>query len=329
MNPSRLPRIAQFVSVSLGALVLGLSAHADLSLAPLFRDGAVLQRGKPLPIWGWADVGEKIQVQWAGQTADAVAGPDGHWQVTLPPQAASTQAAELVAIGHNTVRVHDVLVGDVWLCSGQSNMEFRVATTLNAAQEIADARYPAIRQFKLPHTIADRPAWDAVGVWKPCSPENVPDFSAVAYFFARELWRKNGVPVGLVNSSWGGTQIESWMGETALAKDPAHAEIARRWETPFCGSIRPRLQRTREALAKWNQQAAAAKANGEPFTRRKPIAPEGPGSRWQPAGMFHGIDLAAHSRRPLRSHLVPRGSQRSSGGRISHPFSRDDPAMAK
>jgi sialate O-acetylesterase len=248
----------------------------------------VLQRGRDVPVWGWADPGEKVRVRWGGATLDAVAGPDGAWRVTLPPQQASSKPADLVVTGRNTIDVRDVLVGDVWLCSGQSNMEFMVAQGLDAAKEIVDSDHPPIRHFKIPHTLAEKPARDVAGEWKACSPENVGAFSAVAFFFAREMWRRTGVPIGLVNSTWGGTQIEEWMSAGALAKDPAHDEIRRRWELRL-KEYPERLAQHEKALAKWNADAAAAKARGETFAERRPPAAEGPGSRWEPAGMYNAM----------------------------------------
>jgi sialate O-acetylesterase len=264
------------------------AAFADVTLAPLFRDGAVLQRDQPLPVWGRAVAGEKVRVQFHGQSLATAAAADGHWRVTLKAEPASAQASELTVTGANTVRVRDVLVGDVWLCGGQSNMEFRLAQANNAEAEIAAAKFPLIRHFKIPHTVAEAPADDCAGQWVVCSPATAGDFTAIGFFFARDLSQRLGVPVGLVNSNWGGTQIESWMSDAALKADPAANEIFARWQKVLA-DYPGKVAAHEKAVAKWEEDAAAAKATGKPFARRKPIAPEGPGSRWQPSGMYHAM----------------------------------------
>jgi len=158
----------------------------------------------------------------------------------------------------------------------------------DAAQEIAAANYPLIRQFKIPHVVKETPQETAPGAWKVCSPANAPDFSAPAYFFARDLFKRYGVPIGLINSSWGGTQIEEWMSASALKADPAGTEIYARWDK-LLASYPARVAAHKIALEKWQAASDAAKAAGEPFKRRKPITPEGPGSRWMPAGMYNAM----------------------------------------
>jgi sialate O-acetylesterase len=184
--------------------------------------------------------------------------------------------------------VRDVLVGDVWLCSGQSNMGFVVRNAKDAEREMAAADFPQIRQFKVPTVVAERPANDVSGSWTACSPATVGNFSAVAYFFARDLHQRLHVPIGIINSSWGGTQIEGWMSEPTLRADPAWKEIEARWQK-LLADFPAAQQKHEEAVAKWNADEAAAKAAGKPFKKGKPRAPEGPGSRWMPAGMYNAM----------------------------------------
>jgi sialate O-acetylesterase len=212
--------------------------RADVALAPLFADHAVLQQGKLVPVWGTADPGEHVSVTFAGQTIGATAGEDGRWVVLLTALPPSAVGADLVANGKmTTATAHDVLVGEVWLCSGQSNMEFTVNDPhapsfhlLNAAQEAAAANYPLIRFFKVGHQVAEAPADRATGTWAPCSPETVATFSAIGYFFARDLQQRLGVPVGVIASTWNGTPVEAWMSPAALAGDPAFAPVPVRWK---------------------------------------------------------------------------------------------------
>jgi sialate O-acetylesterase len=219
------------------ALVGGPGLSAEIALAPLFTDHAVLQQGKLVPIWGRADPGEHVSVSFGGQTVGATAGEDGTWVVLLAPLSASAAGADLVAAGKsNTLTRHDVVVGEVWLCSGQSNMEFTLGVQarrgmrlLNGAQEIAAARFPLIRQFEVGREPAAALSDLATGTWVPCSPDTAGNFSAVGYFFARDIHRRLGVPVGVIDSTWGGTPIEAWLSPMALASDPAFAAVRTRW----------------------------------------------------------------------------------------------------
>ena len=259
---------------------------ADITLAPLFRDGAVLQRDQPLTVWGRAAAAEKVAVKFRNQTAAVITGADGRWRVTLKPEKASTEPAELVATGANTVTVRDVLVGDVWLCSGQSNMAFLLRNASDAEAAIAAANFPLIRQFKVPNVAAEKPEDDVGGSWVACTPETAPAFSAVAYYFALELYRKHQVPVGIVNSSWGGTQIEGWMSEAALRRNPAAKEIFGRWEQ--------RLAEFPQKMAEYSAATGSAGASVAPgksakAKKRAPAKPEGPGSRWVPGGIYNAM----------------------------------------
>lgn len=272
--------------------VLGVAlvthAVADITLAPLFRDGAVLQRDQPLVVWGSAAAAEKVEVKFRRQTASVITGADGRWRVTLNAEKASTVPSELIATGANTVVVHDVLVGDVWLCSGQSNMAFLVRNSKNAEQAIAEADFPLIRHFKVPNVVAEKPADDVGGSWVLCSPASVGAFSAVAYFFARDLHQKFHVPVGIVNSSWGGTQIEGWLSEPALRADPSAKEIFARWEARLAEHP-AKMAEHAAAVAKWETEQSARKTAGRTTARGAPAKPEGPGSRWMPAGLYNAM----------------------------------------
>jgi sialate O-acetylesterase len=216
-------------------LATAVVARADITLAPLFRDGAVLQRDQPLTIWGRAAAAEMVEVKFRNQVASVITRADGRWRVTLKPETASLAASELVATGANTVRVRDVLVGDVWLCSGQSNMAWPVRNSADAEREMAVADFPGIRQFKVPTSVATQPMEEVGGAWASCTPGTVGNFSAVAYFFARDLHQRLGVPIGIVNSSWGGTQIEGWISAPALEEAPRRTSCQTRG---LSGSVR-------------------------------------------------------------------------------------------
>ena len=265
-------------------------AFADVTLAPVFTDHAVLQREKPLPVWGNADAGEHVTVNFAGQTIGTVADKDGRWMVYLAPLTASAKPAELVVTGNNTVRLTDVLVGDVWLCSGQSNMEFTVERSMNAAEETATANLPLIRHLKIKKTIASVPADtvkdDGAG-WRVCTPEVAKWFTAVGFYFARDLQPRIGVPIGLINSSYGGTPVEAWMGADALASDPAFAVVGERWQKAMVTAPADR-ERFDAEVETWKAGEAAAKAKGEKYTAPWPANP--PGVKWfEPGGLFNGM----------------------------------------
>lgn len=222
-------RPAPFVFAA--ALATGLAlpvAQADVRPHPLFTDNAVLQQGTDIPVWGWADTGEAVTVSIGGSSASTVA-RDGRWMVRLRPIAAPGPHT-LTMKGRNTVVAQNVLVGDVWVCGGQSNMERQLGPRegqkpiVDWEKEAASATYPQIRHFLVAQARALTPQTTVQGSWVVCSPETVKDFSAVGYFFARQLHKARKVPVGLIHSSWGGTPAEAWMSSDGLRGQPDFAD---------------------------------------------------------------------------------------------------------
>ncbi|PSL45342.1 sialate O-acetylesterase [Chitinophaga niastensis] len=202
-----------FIAVSM----INSIASATVRLPKIFGDSMVLQRDKPIPIWGWADKNEKITVQFHQQIKTTKADKDGKWKILLQPEQAGGPYNLLIK-GKNTITLNDILLGDVWVCSGQSNMEYPVNGVLQANQEIAQANYPAIRHFYLPKDISDKPKDDILpGSWKPATPANTGDFTAVGYFFAQTLHEQLHIPIGLIHTSWGGTNVETWISREGLA----------------------------------------------------------------------------------------------------------------
>ena len=187
-------------------------------LHPLFQDHAVLQRDRPLPVWGEATPGARVSVTFAGHTVSTRAAADGRWHATLPPAAAGGPYDMSVRSGHASLLVRDVQLGDVWLCSGQSNMELPVWRALDAGSEIASATEPDIRLFTVPKAAAVSPQRDfpTPVAWRPASPDTVRDFSAACFYFARELRKTVDVPMGLIQAAWGGSRIEAWTSRDAL-----------------------------------------------------------------------------------------------------------------
>ncbi|MBI2510403.1 MAG: sialate O-acetylesterase [Opitutae bacterium] len=231
---------------SLGLVALFVSAlHAEVRCAKLFTDHMVLQRERPVPIWGTAAPGERVTVAFAEQTKTIAARPDGTWRVTLDPLATSAAPRELTVRGTNTLTFSDVLVGEVWFASGQSNMEKPLGErkgqkpTLGYDLEIAAANYPLLRLFQVPRTDLKQ---DGPGVlrWLPCSPEALREsnFSAAAYFFGRNVQQTLGVPVGIIHASFGGTRIEAWLPAEAFA-DPQLAGLEKERYPAWVPGVQP------------------------------------------------------------------------------------------
>jgi len=191
-------------------LAAASSVHA-LTLPRIFTDHMVLQRDTPVNVWGWAAPGQAVVVEFAGQRQEVKAAEDGRWMATLNPMSASAESRELVVTaGGDRFVVRDVLVGEVWICSGQSNMEWTLNGTHKAQEAIAAADLPRLRQFKVPHVTHPRPQTDLPGDWAVCSPMMAPNFTAVGFYFGLDLLTTLDVPIGLINTSWGGTRIEPW-----------------------------------------------------------------------------------------------------------------------
>jgi sialate O-acetylesterase len=207
--------------------VVNTALHADVIPNALFSDGAVLQRDQSVPVWGTAQDGEKVTVEFANQKLTTTA-TNGKWSVKLTPLAAGGPFTMTIT-GNNVVTVKNLFVGEVWLCSGQSNMHFRMASVQNSAQEIAAANHPALRFFNVPQQMEQSPTASLQGAWQSVSPETAGECSAVAYYFGRDLQKKLGVPVGLIISAVGGTRIESWMRAETLAATGQSADLVTKW----------------------------------------------------------------------------------------------------
>ena len=206
--------------IALFYLLLASPVMAEVTLPALIGDHMVLQRDATVPIWGQAAPGEKVAVEFLGQNRSATADKNGDWRVNLKRLKAGGPH-EMTIRGSNTIVLKNVLVGEVWLASGQSNMQMSVVAVNNAAEEIAAAEYPLIRLFTVPNIPAAAPTKDLNGGWVECSPATIPHFSAAAYFFGRKLHQDLEVPVGLINSSWGGTNAETWTPAEAFNTKPS------------------------------------------------------------------------------------------------------------
>jgi sialate O-acetylesterase len=241
---------------------------AGLRLPGFLGDHMVLQQQAPIPLWGWAEPEASVvlQLDRAGaEPVTATAGKDGTWRVTLPAMTASSDPMALtVTSGSETISVKDILGGEVWLCSGQSNMEWTVNSSLNAPEEIAAAKFPQIRQVKVAKLTAATPQGDVDAPWLVCSPETAGGFTAAGYFMARELHRELGVPIGLLNISWGGTRIEPWTPVEGFAEVPALNEIRLQVERTLPGSelYRSGLSEYIQSVSAWVKTAETALQDG-------------------------------------------------------------------
>ncbi len=195
---------------TLFAVSFATDAPADVKLPAVIDSHMVLQREMPLPVWGWAEVGEEVTVTLGENSAKTTADDKGNWSVQLPAMKADGKSYSMTVKGKNTIVLEDILIGDVWVGSGQSNMEWQLTSTEKANEAIAAAKHPQIRLFHVPKTQSPTPAKDVAAKWKECTPETTPKFSAVLYYFGLKLHQEVEVPIGLINSSWGGSPIEPW-----------------------------------------------------------------------------------------------------------------------
>jgi sialate O-acetylesterase len=240
-----LPRTALF-ALLLGASSTAASAQQGqtaLRLPRLFADGMVIQRDSDIPVWGWAAPHASVQVSFRGRSATATADADGRWKAKLPPASAGGPFELSVASGATRIALHDVLIGDVWIASGQSNMEFPLSNAKDAAREIASANDSLVRQFKVPVAWAYEAQPDvASGAWTRADPAHVGAFSAVAWFFARDLRKAHDIPIGIINTTWGGSAIETWLSRAAQQLDDSAWRVVVRAQETRGDSLRAALR---------------------------------------------------------------------------------------
>jgi sialate O-acetylesterase len=277
------------------ALVAALActaARADVSLNAMFGEHMVLQQGIRNRVWGQADPGEEVTVTFAGQSHATTADAAGAWQVSLDPVADYGGPHVLTVRGTNELSFRDVLIGEVWLCSGQSNMQWSVNQANDADVEKAAARFPRIRLVSVPQVGTQEPQWTFKGKWQVCTPETVGDFSAVGYFFGRQLHQTLGVPVGLIDNAWGGSAAEAWVRRDKLAAHPTLKSIHERWQAEEANYEAAKAEFERKQ-ATWAEAATQAKAEGQPEPGGKPDPKQHPDSRMQgnarPGNIHSGV----------------------------------------
>ncbi len=323
-------------------LILASLAHAEVRLPAFFADKMVLQRDRPVPVWGWADAGEEVSVAFAGQTKATQADEKGKWSVKLDPMPASAEPRDLIISSNHKSQIinhkyKDVLVGEVWLASGQSNMGFPVGSAHNAEQALAKAADPLLRFFTVQNATAAEPQQELRGKWEASDPKTAKGFSAVAYFFARDLRAKLGVPVAILHSSWGGTPAQAWVSMDALHESPPFENYAKSYDAALVKhrdvlSKPEMMTKYREDLAQWQKEVAPAfneamkKWNTGPKTTPKPVParPEpanpdpmdipSPSSRPGTPSVIFNAKIAPLAGYAMRGALWYQGEANASGG---------------
>jgi sialate O-acetylesterase len=288
----RLGRSVLSVAAAALLFVAAATARADVALNNMFGDHMVLQQGIKNKIWGKADPGEAVTVTLGGQSKTAPAGADGMWQVFLDPVMEYGGPHTLTVKGKNTVTFNDVLIGEVWVCSGQSNMQWSVNQANDPDLEKAAAKFPNIRLISVPQVGIQEPQWNFNGKWQPCSPDTVVNFSAVGFFFGRQLHQTLGVPVGLINNAWGGSAAEAWVKRDKLAAHPELTVVHERWQKEEANYENVKAEFEKK-MAEWTAAAEKAKAEGKPEPAGKPDPRQHPDSRMKgnarPGNIHSGV----------------------------------------
>ena len=289
MNSRQVNRLfLRFLMLAIACTAAFLScpgrALSEVRLPAIFSDHLVLQQGQANPVWGWADAGESVTVSLGDQQHETRADDDGRWRVKLSPLEAGGPH-RLVVKGNNQIELADVLVGEVWVCSGQSNMAWPVKAANDADLEIASADYPQIRLISVPQVGTQEPQDDFNGSWQLCSSETVGEFSAVGYFFGRQLHQALGVPIGLIDNAWGGSACEAWVRRDLLTADERYAPLMEKWAATEA------TYDHEKAMAGYQTRLAAWKAAGADPAKR-PQAPRNQlAGQHRPANLYNGVLL--------------------------------------
>ena len=264
-------------------------ATADISVSNLFTDHMVVQQGKPVVIWGKAARDELVKVSMAGNSAKATADAGGKWVVNLPALKANSGPHTIKIQGTNTLTISDVLIGEVWVCSGQSNMAWPVASANDPLLEALTARYPRMRLISIPQVGTQEAQDNFQGKWELVTPATVAQFSAVGYFFGRQLHQTLDVPVGLIDNAWGGSACEAWI-PRAVLKANGHNELLAHWDKLAVDYDAEAIEaKFTKAVAAWKVRAQKAKAEGKPAPAY-PRRPRNPlVGQHRPANLYQGV----------------------------------------
>jgi sialate O-acetylesterase len=296
-------------------IALACAARAEVALPYLIADRMVIQRGLPVHIWGRAEPGEAITVEFRGDTRRAATDLLGRFSVYLPPGAAGGPFSMVVS-GTNTITLQDILVGDVWVAAGQSNMEWPIAWAGDARTELAQARYPRIRLVRATHKVSDYPMPDLnAELWRACTPESAATFSAVGYHFARLIQADQNVPIGIIQTAWGGTPLDAWTSLHAISADPQLMPVIAEWDAMMRQHAIDLLRYHREAKD-WEKLIPTYKAQHKqlPPAPQKPVGPAGP---WKPASLYNAM-VAPITPMPIRGVIWYQGEANGSNKRAPY-----------
>ncbi|MEN6557209.1 MAG: sialate O-acetylesterase [Thermoguttaceae bacterium] len=291
-----MPRRTWLLTLVCFLLVLGgtVFAQTGLELPAIFGDHMVLQRDRPVVVWGSGNTGDEVTVSIAGQNVKTEIDDNGHWSITLAKLEASDKPLEMTVktSAGDSITYKDVLVGEVWLCSGQSNMRRGVIASENGKKEIAAAQFPQIRLISVPNVGTQEPQSNFAGAWVACSPQTVGKFSATGYFFGRAIYQALKVPVGLIDCSWSGSTCESWINRSALEADPEYREMLTKWDEVVKSYDPQKAEKEwQDKKAQWQRQVAEAKTSDKtpPKAPPKPNDPRTGNAR--PANCYNGMLL--------------------------------------
>ncbi|HEY1082348.1 MAG TPA: sialate O-acetylesterase [Prosthecobacter sp.] len=281
-------------ALSLSAFLFAASLQAELRLPAIIGDNMVLQQKQANPVWGWDTPGTEVTVKFAGQSKTAKAGADGKWTVKLDAVPANAKPATISIQGSNSKELKNVLVGEVWVCSGQSNMGFSVDRTTTADLDIAQAKYPQIRLISVPQVGTQEIQDDFKGQWEECSPATVGSFSAVGYHYGRVLHTMLGVPVGLIDNAWGGSAAEAWVRRDLLEKDPRFKDTIERWkktEATFTqAAFDKQVADHKTRVDAWAAARREAMKTGKPVPPNPPRPPVNPlTGQHRPGNLYAGV----------------------------------------
>lgn len=278
-------------AIRLGAALASLSivnTFADVKLPAIFGDHMVLQRDQPVRVWGWDKSAQKVLVEFAGQKAEAVADGSGKWCASLAPLPASAESRDLKVTGSSSVTLQDVVVGEVWLCSGQSNMQWNVGSAYDADLVALTCTDPQIRLITVPQVGTQEPQNDFAGKWETAAPDVVKDFSAVGYLYGRLLHEAIQVPVGLIDNSWGGSAAEAWVPRNLLEANPIYKPFLDDWVQKET-NVEANTVKWKADMEVWKKKAAEATAAKLPVPRA-PNSPEAEmKGQHRPGNLYNGV----------------------------------------
>jgi sialate O-acetylesterase len=273
----------KFALIFLLAVANANFCTADVKLPNIFSDHMVLQRDQTVPVWGWADAGEEVTVAIAGQTLKTKADDAGKWRVDLAPLSVGDPLT-LVVEGNNRLERNDILVGEVWICSGQSNMQWTLGASFDADLHLLTAENSQLRLLTVNPDGMQTPKEDIDTTWQMCTPEEAAQFSGVGYFFGQQLQKTLGVPVGLIDNAWGGSSCETWIRRDLLDADPIYGPLMERWKATEANFATGKpMEKYKVSLAQWQQDKKDGKKVG-----RQPRSPEtGMKGQHRPANLFN------------------------------------------